>query len=162
MLEMPFQAHVDHQDPFNTIQLEVVFTAPDGSKCTVPAFWAGGNKWKVRYASPQAGIHEFRSECSDRRDVGLHNVTGKLQIDAYTGDNLLYKHGPLKIAANRRYLQHVDGTPFFWLGDTWWMGLCHRIHWPDEIKTLAADRKEKGFNVLQLVAGLYPDMPPFD
>jgi len=25
-----------------------------------------------------------------------------------------------------------------------------------------ADRKEKGFNVIQIVAGLYPDMPPFD
>jgi hypothetical protein len=27
---------------------------------------------------------------------------------------------------------------------------------------LAADRKEKGFTVIQIVAGLYPDMPPFD
>jgi Protein of unknown function (DUF4038)/Domain of unknown function (DUF5060) len=162
MLEIPFQAQVDHQDPFNTIQLNVVFTAPDGSKCSVPAFWAGGKKWRVRYASPQVGIHEFRSECSGKRDAGLHNVTGKLQIDAYTGQNALYKHGPLRVAPNHRYLQHADGTPFFWLGDTWWMGLCHRIHWPDEVKTLAADRKEKGFNVIQLVAGLYPDMPPFD
>ena len=42
------------------------------------------------------------------------------------------------------------------------MGLCHRLHWPDEVKTLAADRKAKGFNVIQIVAGLYPDMHPFD
>jgi hypothetical protein len=27
---------------------------------------------------------------------------------------------------------------------------------------LAADRKEKGLSVIQIVAGLYPDMPPFD
>src|SRR5438128_1446857 len=32
----------------------------------------------------------------------------------------------------------------------------------DEFKKLTADRKEKGFNVIQIVAGLYPDMPPFD
>ena len=42
------------------------------------------------------------------------------------------------------------------------MGLCHRLHWPDEFKQLAADRKAKGFNVIQIVAGLYPDMHPFD
>src|SRR5258706_3957164 len=42
------------------------------------------------------------------------------------------------------------------------MGLSHRLHWPDEVAQLAADRKEKGYNVIQLVAGLYPDMPPFD
>src|SRR4030095_8333161 len=103
-----------------------------------------------------------RSECSNARDQSLHGVTGEVEVEPYTGQNLVYIHGPLRMAASRRYLEHADGTPFFWLGDTWWMGLCHRLHWPDEVKTLAADRKKKGFNVIQIVAGLYPDMPPFD
>jgi len=42
------------------------------------------------------------------------------------------------------------------------MGLCHGLHWPEEFQALAADRVEKGFSVVQIVAGLYPDMPPFD
>jgi hypothetical protein len=42
------------------------------------------------------------------------------------------------------------------------MGLSHRLHWPDEFQELTADRKAKGFNVVQIVAGLYPDMFPFD
>jgi Protein of unknown function (DUF4038) len=42
------------------------------------------------------------------------------------------------------------------------MGLSHRLQWPDEFQRLAADRKAKGFNVVQIVAGLYPDMHPFD
>src|SRR5436305_2997197 len=42
------------------------------------------------------------------------------------------------------------------------MGLSKRLVWPQEFKTLAADRRKKGFNVVQIVAGLYPDMPPFD
>jgi hypothetical protein len=42
------------------------------------------------------------------------------------------------------------------------MGLCNRLHWPDEFAELAADRRAKGFTVVQIVAGLYPDMPPFD
>jgi hypothetical protein len=162
MVELSFEARSAHDDPFNTVTLDVVFTDPNGSTLRVPAFWAGDNMWKARYASPTTGAHRFRSECSGTHDPGLHSVTGAVQIKPYTGDNPFYKHGPLQVAADRRYLQHADGTPFFWLGDTWWMGLCHRLHWPDEVKKLAADRKEKGFNVIQLVAGLYPDMPPFD
>ena len=80
----------------------------------------------------------------------------------YTGDNPLFKHGPVRVAADKRHFEYADGTPFFWLGDTWWMGLSHRLHWPEDFKQLAADRKQKGFNVVQIVAGLYPDMPPFD
>jgi hypothetical protein len=162
LVEIPFKAQSAHDDPFNKITLDVTFTDPGGKEFRVPAFWAGGSRWKVRYASPTAGTHHFRSECSDKQDIGLHGIAGEVRIDAYHGDNLLYKHGPIQVAENHRYLQYADGTPFFWLADTWWMGLCHRLHWPDEFKQLAADRREKGFNVVQLVAGLYPDMFPFD
>jgi hypothetical protein len=116
----------------------------------------------VRYASPVLGVHRFRTECSESKDAGLQGVSGAVTIQAYTGSNPLYAHGPLRVASGGRYLEHLDHTPFFWLGDTWWMGLCHRLRWPDEFRTLTADRKEKGFNVIQIVAGLYPDMPPFD
>ncbi len=36
------------------------------------------------------------------------------------------------------------------------------MSWPDDFQTLAADRLSKGFTVVQIIAGLYPDMPPFD
>jgi hypothetical protein len=42
------------------------------------------------------------------------------------------------------------------------MGLCKRLSWPGDFQTLTADRAEKGFTVVQIVAGLYPDMPPYD
>jgi hypothetical protein len=42
------------------------------------------------------------------------------------------------------------------------MGLCQRLEWPRGFRALAADRVGKGFSVIQIVAGLYPDMPPFD
>jgi hypothetical protein len=50
----------------------------------------------------------------------------------------------------------------FCLGDTWWRGLTKRLEWPADFKALAADRVAKGFTVVQIVAGLYPDMPAFD
>ena len=162
MVELTFTATRNYVDPFNEVTLDAVFRDPKGGELRVPAFWAGANVWKVRYASPVRGTHRFHTECSETRDVGLNDVKGKVEVQSYQGQNPLYKHGPLRVATNRRHLEQSDGTPFFWLGDTWWMGLCHRLHWPDEFKQLTADRKEKGFNVIQIVAGLYPDMPPFD
>ncbi|HEX3718542.1 MAG TPA: DUF4038 domain-containing protein [Verrucomicrobiae bacterium] len=162
MVEMTFAAKNSHSDPFNQVVFDAVFTDPAGHVLRVPGFWDGGNVWKVRYASPLIGSHSFRTECSERADVGLNGVSGKVEVNPYHGDNPLYQHGPLRVAANHRYLEHLDGTPFFWLGDTWWMGLSHRLHWPDEFKELTADRKAKGFDVVQIVAGLYPDMFPFD
>ena len=159
--EIQFTAAKKHDDPFNTVELDVTFTAPDGATVRVPAFWAGGDVWKARYASPQVGAHSYRTTCSDPTDAGL-NTQGAFKIRPYEGDNPLYKHGPIRVAADHRHFMYADGTPFFWLGDTWWMGLCERLTWPDGFKTLAADRRDKGFNVVQIVAGLYPDMPAFD
>ena len=162
MIELPFTAANIYKDAFNDVTLDAIFTDPKGKELRVPAFWSGGATWKVRYASPLAGTHTFRSDCSRADDKGLHAVTGSVEIVPYAGDNPLYAHGPIRVASNKRHFEHADGTPFFWLGDTWWMGLCHRLKWPDDVKKLAADRKAKGFNVIQIVAGLYPDMHPFD
>ena len=162
MVEISFTAGKDHPDPFNTIDVDVTFTTPSSRVVRVPAFWAGGQTWRVRYASPEIGTHTYFTSCSDRTDKGLEQVTGRIEVIPYTGDNLLYRHGPVRIAADKRHFAHADGTPFFWLGDTWWMGLCERLRWPEEFHTLAHNRRTKGFTVVQIVAGLYPDMPAFD
>jgi hypothetical protein len=162
MVEITFVASQTYHDAFHEVTLDALFETPQGQTLKVPAFWAGGRVWKVRYASPTLGAHHWRSVCSAPADQGLHGITGTVTVEAYHRENPLYLHGPLRVAADHRHFQHLDGTPFFWLADTWWMGLCQRLHWPDEFQQLAADRKAKGFNVVQIVAGLYPDMPAFD
>lgn len=162
MVEVTLPSKNSYSDPFNQVTLDILVTQPSGEQMRVPAFWAGSNVWKVRYASSVLGSHHFTSGCSEKQDKGLHGIRGVVEVRPYRGENPLFLHGPLHVAANKRYLEHFDHTPFFWLGDTWWMGLCHRLRWPDEFRELTADRKQKGFTVIQIVAGLYPDMPPFD
>jgi len=149
-----------YADPFNEIELDVVFTTPVGRKLIVPAFWAGEGEWRVRFAPSEPGTYNWRTACTDE-DGDLHGLEGTLHAVPYEGDNPLLIHGPLQVAEDGRRLEHADGTPFFWLGDTWWMALS-RLHWPDDFQRLTADRVEKGFSVVQLVAGLFPDMPPQD
>ena len=82
-----------------------------------------------------------------------------MEASVYGGANPLLVHGPLRVSANRRHFEHADGTPFFWLGDTWWLGFTRQMRWPEDFQFLAADRAAKGFSVIQIVAGLYPEMP---
>ena len=161
-IEIRFPSTVAYAEPFKDVVLDVAFTAPSGKTVVVPAFWAGEDSWCVRYASPETGAHSFRTLCSDEGNPSLHGQVGEVEIEPYLGDNPLYRHGGIRVADDRRHFCHADGTPFFWLGDTWWMGLCGRLSWPQDFQALTNNRKETGFNVIQLVAGLYPDMPLFD
>lgn len=160
--EWSYTSAKQYSDPFNDLELDVVITLPSGREERVPAFWAGGTTWRVRYAAPESGHYRLRSSCSDSSNKDLHGQVSTLDVVPYVGKNGLYKHGSLKVASDRRHFEHADGTPFFWLGDTWWMGLCKRLSWPDDFQTLTTDRVRKGFTVVQIVAGLYPDMEPYD
>ncbi len=151
-----------YPNPFIQVELDAVVTRPDGKQLRVPAFWAGGNRWCFRYASDQPGQHAWRTECSDKTNAKLHGIEGKIEVVAYAGENPLYRHGPICVAKDHRHFAHADGAPFLWLGDTWWKGLCNRISW-DGFQQLTADRKTKGYTVVQIIGGgPYPDERLFD
>jgi hypothetical protein len=160
--EWSFTSGKAYRDPFNEVELDVLVRSPSGREDRVPAFWAGEQTWRVRYSATEPGRHTWRSICSDASNSDLHGRTGGLDVAAYEGSNPILRHGPIRLSADQRHFEHADGTPFFWLGDTWWMGLCRRLVWPDDVRILAEDRAQKGFTVIQIVAGLYPDMPQFD
>jgi len=160
--EWSFASGKTYAEPFNDVDLDVVFTDESGKAMRVPAFWAGGGVWRVRFSSPTLGAYTYRTDCSDTSNPDLHGIEGRFEVTPYTGPNPLYSHGPIRVAADKRHFEHADGTPFFWLADTQWMGLCKRLGWPDDFQTLAGDRARKGFSVVQIIAGLYPDMPPED
>jgi hypothetical protein len=65
----------------------------------------------------------------------------------------------LKVGDNRRFLVTADGKPFFWLADTAWQ-LIHDLD-EAEMKRYFADRRDKGFTVVQTVvlAELRGDKP---
>ncbi len=162
VLEFSLWSEKFYQDPFNEVELDVVFEGPNGSKRVMPAFWSGENLWKVRFSAPDVGGYSYTTICSDKENLSLHNQKGEIEVSPYQGKNPLLIHGPLRASENHRYLEHIDGTPFFWLADTWWMGLCKRLIWPQDFRALTEDRVSKGFTIIQIIAGLYPDMPPFD
>lgn len=59
-----------------------------------------------------------------------------------------WEHGKLKVSANHRYLQHADGTPFFWLGETGWL-LPENLN-RSEAAFYLSKCAENGYNVVQI------------
>jgi len=58
-------------------------------------------------------------------------------------------HGALGVSRDGRYLEHADGTPFIWIGDTPWHLYTLNRSLTDEY---FRDRASKGFNVVQVMA----------
>lgn len=107
------------EDPFNDITLDAVFTSGE-TKLVVPAFWDGGNVWRVRFMLPREGSWNFTTVSSDPSDTSMHGISGKIDCVPYTGNLEIYRHGFLKTEKDVRYFMYNDGTPFFYLGDTHW------------------------------------------
>jgi hypothetical protein len=160
VFERTFQSRKPYNDPFNDVDVDVIVRGGGGRTWRVPAFWRGGQRWTVRFAPPAPGTYAYRLESTDRSNADLHGQSGQFEVTPYTGTSVLLQRGALQISDNKRYFEHADGTPFYWLGDTWWTGLSDRLSW-DGFKRLTADRKAKGFTLVQLVAGLVPlEEPP--
>ena len=152
MAELSFQTKESYADPFNEIEIDVHFEK-NGFVWKVPAFWRGGNTWAVRFAPPEPGVFSYKIVCTKELELAGH--AGIVEITAYRGDNPLLRHGAFRISENGRYFEHLDGTPFYWLGDTWWSGLSDRLSW-EGFQRITADRVKKGFTLIQIVAGLVP------
>lgn len=65
-----------------------------------------------------------------------------------SADELPWHHGNLRVSDNARYLQHADGTPFFWLADTGWL-LPERLNREEAAFYLDCCR-QAGYNVVQV------------
>ena len=60
-----------------------------------------------------------------------------------------FMHGNLRVDGSGRYLEHEDGTPFLYMGDTAWEMLSRLTY--EEACRYMDNRKEKGINVIQTV-----------
>lgn len=61
---------------------------------------------------------------------------------------LPWENGSLMVSENNRYIQHENGTPFFWLGDTGWL-LPQRLD-RDEASYYLSQCAKRGYNVVQV------------
>ena len=117
-----------------------------GKSITISGFWYAGQTWKVRFAPPASGIWEYRTTSSDR---SLNNKRGRIEVFSWSPEEKSAnptRHGFVQVMRTGpnpgRYFQYADGTPFLWIGDTWWNWTKKKIEF-ETFKTLVDDRAAK-------------------
>lgn len=143
--EIAFESEESYASPFNDVDVELHLWG-NGRLYKIPAFWDGGNIWKVRFACPSEGDWYFRTVCTDAENTSLDSRTGKVICSEYSGEYDIYKHGFVTTNAGNKYFTYDDGTPFFYLGDTHWSLGDETV---DMVKTICEKRVSQGFTVYQ-------------
>ena len=158
-VEVTAEASAQLSNPLETLEAEAEIRSASGIQ-HVPLFWDGGKLWKFRYSAHTPGLYSYQIRCTQGQDKRLGSAHGTIRIDLPPHNRPpqtdLAKHGAIRIAADHRHFEHADGTPFLWLADTWWKCLSSRLSDTD-FALLTADRHRKGFSVVQIVCGSYPD-----
>jgi hypothetical protein len=154
--EILLTAQQDHARPYVEVEVWATFTNEQGDTLHRPAFWDGGQNWKVRFAPPDSQQRwTWRSTSKQAVDPGLHGQSGALQAVPYTGADPLLRHGLLTMSPGKRNVVHHDGQPFLLVGDTPW-ALPFRAT-QEQVQRYAQDRRTKGFNAALLMT-VQPDM----
>ena len=65
-----------------------------------------------------------------------------------------WDRGSLEVSGNGHYIQHEDGKPFLWIGDTGW-GMFQQLT-REEVDQYLDSRQALGFSVIQAVAHWSP------
>lgn len=130
-----------------------VFINEKGDSLVRPAFWDGGNLWKIRFASPDSTSTWRWASFSTNEDPGLMQ-SGKFRSVPYQGRNNLLRHGLLRMSDGKRNVRHADGKPFLVVGDTPW-SIPFRAK-PGQVAIYSRDRQAKGYNTALLMS-VQPD-----
>jgi len=77
-------------------------------------------------------------------------ITGLCAINVFgvQGAERPWDNGKLRVSDNKRFLQHENGTPFFWLGETAWLLPCRSDR--NEVDYFMSETSKNGYNVVQI------------
>ena len=147
--ETAFESAFVYQNPVQDVRVTIEFSNEAGAS-QVEAFWDGGQCWRVRFAPLAPGRCSWRTNCSKPQDTGLHARQGQFECIEGPSSNDWLRNGPLQVSEDGRHLEYANHTPFFWLADTAWNGplKANSADWDCYL----ADRRRKGFSVIQFVA----------
>ncbi len=159
-LELIFTAAITCAQPLDAWDFRAVFTGPDGSRLDVSGFCDGQRRWVIRFRPDQPGAWRFETRCLSVEST-LNGLSGAFTIEPRLADeaNPLFFHGGIpRVGATGRHLTYSDGTPFFWLGDTWWFAPSKLVPWNGSSKPgvastfrlLVETRASQGFNTVQM------------
>jgi hypothetical protein len=159
IFEAAFESETVPDNPFQEVDLAVTFRSPSKRTHTVRSFWDGSATWRVRFSPDETGTWTFTTAATPAVR-GLHERVGTFRVTAPKGTTRFEQHGPVRVSSNRRFLEHADGTPYFWLADTGWNAAL--LSTPEEFDHYVAQRARQRFTAVQWVTTQWRAAPHGD
>ena len=163
VIQLTFNAEETYKNPYKDIPtsgedlLRVEFYGTSGpakgEELSIVGCWNGESQWVVSFSATRPGTWQYESIS---RDKGMDGIKGEVEVKSWSEESL--KENPIRRGLVRvensgvnsgHYFKYSDGTPFLWVGDTWWNWTKRSIDFKD-YKDLVDDRSDKGFNIGQL------------
>jgi len=151
--EKTFQSPRNYANPFESVQLNATFFAPDGETVTLQGFYDGENSWQVRFMPDQQGIWEYSVASSDSSMV----VEGQFECVASDIPGLIstYDKNPI-------WFGFKKGGPVILrslhIGDRFFANQNNPEtdeQWSDALRTEFLDwTQEQGYNMLSIASHL--------
>jgi len=111
--EISLNVKSEFRNPFDPDEIDISanFISPSGKSWNVYGFYDYnfGMLWKIRFSPNEKGVWQYSVKVQDKNGEA---TSEKKSFKALPSA----KKGPIQIAANKRYLQHPDGTTFFGVG----------------------------------------------
>src|SRR5660397_46981 len=148
--EIQYTSSKTYDNPiYNVKDFKITFISPSGRAKIVRGFWDGGTDWKVRFLPDETGVWNWKTECADKDNSGLHNQSGKFECVKNRSEESIFQQGAVQQEPGKYFLSLNDGTPFFWLACTAWNGALKSTD--EEWGYYLNQRKKNNYNVIQLV-----------
>ncbi|MFC2123174.1 DUF5060 domain-containing protein [Bacteroidota bacterium] len=138
--EITFWLDTEFGNPYDPddINITATFTSPSGKEWKIPGFytsikstsWLTNWAWQVRFSANEIGDWSYVIDVKDRNGSVKSELTKFRVIESGN-------HGPIKISANKRYLEYADGTPFHGVG--LWVNNIQEEEVMDELKNVGAN-----------------------
>ena len=111
--EIGLRIDAEFSNPFDPEEIDIIgsFKSPSGKEWKIPGFFSSSSRagWTVRFSPNELGKWNYQ--------VSVKDKNGRVEGDMrkFTAVKSPF-HGPIRIAENKRYLEHADGTPFYGVG----------------------------------------------
>ena len=161
VVEESFTAANTYDNPYMDVDLRIELKGPEGQVVRIPAFWDGGQSFKVRMIATSPGTWTW-STGTTTGDKGLDNKKGSFSAAEWTEQELdenPNRRGIIRVSDNGRALEYPDGTPFFLTGDTWYSSFTKIYSWSSaegkagiSFQDAIALRKAQGFNSIAIIS----------
>jgi hypothetical protein len=163
-VEITLHARKAYANSYQDVTVWVDLKGPGFNKRCY-GFWDGGDTFRVRVMATAPGAWSWTSG-SEPADPGLTAGTGSFDAQPWSDAEKAAnpnRRGMIRPSANGHAFQYADGTPFFYLADTWWAASTNRFPWKDNqyvyalgpnasFQDYVAYRKAQQFNGMTILA----------